>query len=495
MPAESVPTALPPPTGGIRLKLDVPWQAARELVAEINPFVKGPSAPSVAPAPAVVAGGKALRLAQLPEVIGLPTVLPLATGKDASAAGSKGLTLQEAIDLSLARSFTVRAAQAKMDAARHTVRAAEGNLLPQVEARAGFGGGELDSVTPAERLQRREGTVTVRQPLFDLGARREIERQQVLLTAAELQYQAAVGEASQETAGAYLQALQARINLAMSERYEQQLARLLALMEARASGGGASAAERNRVQARVSNARAQMAEGASTLRSALRRLSALIGQTPQAFEVSGGSGIVIPADVDSAREDAARLNRELLAGRAEAVAIAYEALSHRAKFLPRVDFELTHARALNAGGSPGYTRDTRGMLVVNWQLYNGGTDLAQKRAAEARERERGLRADDLLRRLDQELESAYAALDAVAPRFASQREELVANTQVVTAFEAQLVGGNRPLLDVLDAYQRLHSNRLELASLVVNEVLSTLQVALLTGRLMPAQPSQPPKEL
>lgn len=492
--SEPVPTALPPPVGGIRLRLDATWQAAQELVASVNPFVKGPQAPSVTPPAAVETGGKAVRLTELPEVIGLPAVLPVATGKPSTAGVAQGLTLQKAIELSLARSYSVRAAQAKLDAARHTVRAAQGNLLPQVEGRAGFGRGELDSVSPAERLQRREGTLTVRQPLFDLGARREIERQQALATAAELQYQAAVSEASQEAAGAYLQALQARINLAMGERYESQLARLLTLMEARASGGGASEAERNRVQARVSNARAQMAEGASTLRSAMRRLNALIGQTPQAFELAGGPGIVIPADVEAARSDAARLNRELLAGRAEAVAIAYEALSHRAKLLPRLDLEVSHARALNAGGSPGYTRDTRGMLVVNWQLYNGGTDMAQKRAAEARGRERDLRGDDLLRRLDQELESAYAALEAVAPRFASQREELVANTQVVTAFEAQLVGGNRPLLDVLDAYQRLHSNRLELASLVVNEVLSTLQVAMLTGRLMPAQPATEPKD-
>jgi outer membrane protein TolC len=54
---------------------------------------------------------------------------------------------------------------------------------------------------------------------------------------------------------------------------------------------------------------------------------------------------------------------------------------------------------------------------------------------------------------------------------------------VVDAFKAQLVGGNRPLLDVLDAYQRLHSSRLELAGLVVNEVQNHAKVAHLTGRL------------
>ncbi len=54
---------------------------------------------------------------------------------------------------------------------------------------------------------------------------------------------------------------------------------------------------------------------------------------------------------------------------------------------------------------------------------------------------------------------------------------------MVAAFQAQLVGGNRPLLDVLDAYQRLHTSRVELATLVIGEAQNHVRVAHLTGRL------------
>jgi outer membrane protein TolC len=145
--------------------------------------------------------------------------------------------------------------------------------------------------------------------------------------------------------------------------------------------------------------------------------------------------------------------------------------------------ELSHARAINASGSESYSRDTKAMLVVNWSLLNGGTDLAQGRAAAARMREKQWQADDLERKLAQDLEATYASLDSVAERYTALREELVANRSVVAAFQAQLVGGNRPLLDVLDAYQRLHQSRIDLAQLVLGEVSNHAKVAHITGRL------------
>ena len=74
----------------------------------------------------------------------------------------------------------------------------------------------------------------------------------------------------------------------------------------------------------------------------------------------------------------------------------------------------------------------------------------------------------------------------MSERYSALRDELVANRSVVDAFQAQLVGGNRPLLDVLDAYQRLHQSRLDLAQLVLGEVGNHAKVAHITGRLAPA---------
>jgi outer membrane protein, adhesin transport system len=298
-----------------------------------------------------------------------------------------------------------------------------------------------------------------------------------------MQWQAAASNVSQEIASDYLQALQARITLTLAARHERELARVLEIVTDRANGGGTSQAERSRVQARVSSARAQMADARATLRGALRRLSVSIGESPQQLALALPASLDIPISVDAALQDVEVLNRELLASRTEAKASAFEALSHRARMLPKLELEMSHTRATHPGGADTYTRDTRAMVVLNWQLYNGGVDMAQQRAALARERERELRGDELRMRLAQDLEAAYASLESVSARYAALREELTANLGVAAAFNTQLVNGNRPLLDVLDIYQRLHANRLDLAALVLGEVQNHVRVAHMTGRL------------
>jgi adhesin transport system outer membrane protein len=60
---------------------------------------------------------------------------------------------------------------------------------------------------------------------------------------------------------------------------------------------------------------------------------------------------------------------------------------------------------------------------------------------------------------------------------------MASNVTVVDAFRAQLVGGTRQMLDVLDAYQRLHQSRLDLAQLAISEVQNHIKVAHLIGLL------------
>ncbi|MFN9450357.1 MAG: TolC family protein [Rubrivivax sp.] len=458
----------------------------RETSRVLNPFAAGPRLPAVPAAdPGAIVdplASRALRIAELPVLLSLHDTLPVDERSNAPLP-TPALSLEAAVDKGLRRHPEVEAARARYESFRHTTRAALGALLPQAEGRAAVGTGTLTSVSPSETRHRKEGTFTVRQTLLDVAATREHSRQSALQQAAELQWQASVSNVSQEIASNYLQALQARITLTLAARHVRELARVLEIVTERANGGGTSQAERSRVQARVASARAQMADARATLRGALRRLSVLTGDSPSQLAMDLPASLDIPPTVEAAMQDVDVLNRDLLASHTEAKASAFEALSYRARVLPKLELEMTHTRATNPGGAEAYTRDTRAMVVLNWQLYSGGSDMAQQRAALEREREREYRGQELRLRLAQDLEAAYASLESVTPRFAALREELAANVSVAAAFNTQLVNGNRPLLDVLDTYQRLHANRLGLASLVLGEVQNHVRVAHMTGRL------------
>ena len=429
-----------------------------------------------------------LQLPQLRELLGLPQVLLL----DGATEAQSAISLERAIELGINHSLDVQANQARADSFAHTRRAARGALLPKLEGRAAVGRGRLESDAALPLTDRKEGTITLRQPLLDAGAVLEWQRQSRLSDAAVKQLDAAINDAALETASAYMQALQTRMVIELNRDYERMLQELLDHMNARAAGGGASVAERDRVRARAANARAQIADSRANLSAALRNLSTLTGVSADALDLKVSEAWATPLGTEEAVNLAFESNPELLAARLEAQAARMEMFTAASRFLPRIELELSHTRNVNGGGTESYQRDSKAMVVMTWSLLNGTADYYQSRAALAREQEKQARAEDVQRKLRQQFDATYASLDAVADRIKALREEVAANASVFEAFRSQLGVGNRSLLDVLDACQRLHQSRLDVASLMTGELQNHLKVAHLTGRLQP-KPSAPAK--
>ncbi|GAA4018568.1 TolC family protein [Actimicrobium antarcticum] len=431
---------------------------------------------------------RSLRLGALGALLELPNVLPLGpvarNARSVVPAGQLAPNLQEIASASLDHSLEVEAARQRVASFGFIRDAARGALLPRADVRMSDGRGRLTSVEPAVILPRREVTVTLRQALIDEPARNEMQRQRKLVASSEEQLANAISTTLLESSNAFLAAMQASIAVRLGAEYETMLAELLRYIGERADAGGTSKADLQRVRARVANARTLQTDAGANLQVAVRNLARLTGAAPTAIQLGLISpGFALPANALLASDLAARQNHELLAALIEAEAVQSERDGQRARFIPRMDLEVSHTRAVNAAGLDALTRDTKAMVIMNISLLNGGSDLAQMRAAGARMLESGAKAGNVERKLVQEIDTAYANLDAADQRFRSVRDELDANTTVVAAFRAQMVGSNRPLLDVLDAYQRLHQSRLDLMQVLVSETQNQLRVAHLTGTL------------
>jgi adhesin transport system outer membrane protein len=421
------------------------------------------------------------RINRLSDLLGLPAELAI-VGIEAEAP-KRPMALHETIRQGMNVNLDAQSADARRRAAEFTKRAALGALLPRVDASAGYGKGRLDSVDPILELPRKEASLTIRQAVFDLGAYEELKRQGKLAEAAAYQARSADSAAGLETASAYLQALQARIVIELSEEHEQRLKELLNYVDARAAAGGTSQAESARVRARVANARAVIADSRANLRAALRNLESLVGDAPATLALAVPRSLAIPATSREAKTMAEQQNFDLRAAAADIKASQYEANSQKSKYLPRLEVQGTHRRDVNSGGTEAMLRDNRVMLTATWSLFNGGVDHSQARAATLRGRSIELARASSVRKLGQELDVSYATLDGMQERFDAVSEEMASNAAVVDAFREQLVGGTRPLLDVLDAYQRLHQSRLDLTQLAVSEVQNHIKVSHLVGLL------------
>lgn len=196
------------------------------------------------------------------------------------------------------------------------------------------------------------------------------------------------------------------------------------------------------------------------------------------------TGLRVPAEATAAREVARQRNHDLLASAKEIEALQLEFEGSRGRFEPRAELEMSATKTRNITGSPSVSQDAKLMFMVTVPLLNGGTNQAQMRGVAARLNEQKARTANVERKLAQELDAGYVNLEAFDQRYAAARDELAANTAVVKAFQEQMTGANRTLLDVLDAYQRLHQSKLDILQLAVGETQTQLRIAHLTGLLL-----------
>jgi adhesin transport system outer membrane protein len=451
------------------------------------------------PSPLAIPDLAALVVPTLAELAGRP-VLDLKYDLGAASAFDRFGTadLMTTVERALSGSFDVAATASRTQAQRELVDVARGPLLPRLDLRANPGrelskpGSVLDETTglPVSRsLHSRDDTAAVfRQALWDGPAAGEFARQRALYQAALAGLGSARDQLALDAASAYLDLLQFRLQLQFAREYRVGLERLYAFVERRSQGGGASAAEAERVKARAINARSTVIEAQGALASALVSYRRLVGGVPEAIRTDDSGG---PRDLPSVDEALARAkqgNPQLVQLRETLSSIDAEERAVTAKLYPRFEIEVGNFRTTNAGGRPGTTDDTRAMLVMNWNLLSGGSDLAQLRSVKARQDETKFRILDVERRLDEALRVTYNTLDAVTQRAAAVRDETISNQRVVAAFEEQLVLANRPLLDVLDARQRLFQSRAELLRLTALQANLSLQVRRQLGGLAPAEP-------
>jgi TolC family type I secretion outer membrane protein len=429
-------------------------------------------------------------LMDLASTLKVPTLLLLMdAGKAQPLPDFAALGLESAVSLGLTSNLDVQAAQHRAESFNEARHAARGALLTKLDLKLGYGRGRLDSVDPHVTLPRKEATLTLRQPLFDAAAYSEWQRQGVLADSAHVQQSGAASSAAMEIAQAYLQAMQLRLTIEINKDYETLLNELLRYITERAAGGAASMADRDRVRSRVASARTAMSDARANFKLAQRNLERLLGEPVASLSVQGLDNLDVPDELDEAKEKARTQNHDLLAAQADVAAAQIERTGQIARFLPRVDLEITRMHNVNAGGTENRFIDNKAMLMVTVPLLNGGTDMAQVRGAEARREEQRAKALNVERKVMQDLDAAYANINSATERYRSVTEELQANQSVVDAFKAQLTAANRSLLDVLDAYQRLYQTKLDITQVVVTETQNHIKVAHLTGTLLALLPT------
>lgn len=423
---------------------------------------------------------------------------------DAGVARVNNLSLFDAMALSLDYSNEVAASSAHLDTTEYQAAASLGPLLPHIELRLNTGqeSSSPSALTklplyerqPHDTHHRTDSQLYLRQALIDMPSYFERQRQNLLQQAAEHNLSNTQERVAYDTLVSFMKLIQLRLSVVLVENYEAELKKLLDYMTARVQAGGGTKADMQRVKGRVLNAMSAVIEARGAYESGLVEFKRLTGVVPSSIAIPENILPVLPVDFDTAMATAIQNNYELQVALRDMDSVVQERRAMQGKFSPKFDIELSAIRTYNAGGIAGsdplpnsviypVQDDKRAMLVMTWNLLNGGADLMQAKALESKRLEFEYHAKEIQRKLEESLRVNFNVIRAVNGRIDGVRQEMESNDIVLAAFNEQLFAANRSLLDVLDAYQRQYNSRTELTRLLIAEATAGLQMLRNMGKL------------
>jgi len=338
----------------------------------------------------------------------------------ASSAG--GLTLEEAIALSLANNERAKAADEGRRAAGARVAKARSFLLPDLTLEGDYTRRSHETQRTVDgntsTLQSRDGRearATVDQTIFDAQAwpllsqaRRahEAARHQAFDTQRNLAYETAQTFLTALSNEQVMQAAAERLDLA-----ERNLEEIRVRFDAQLVGSNdvtraeleVASAERELVRARGTARISRLVLGYlvdAEIADSLAVPSALLAQAARPVE---------PAEV--AVPEATQRRPDVQAERARAAALRWAAREPLTRYLPDLDFTGT-AWTTNESGFSGRDQDWTLGLGLTWELFDGGEREADRSERAALARESELNLEHLERGVDVDIETARVALES-----------------------------------------------------------------------------------
>jgi adhesin transport system outer membrane protein len=154
-----------------------------------------------------------------------------------------------------------------------------------------------------------------------------------------------------------------------------------------------------------------------------------------------------------------------------------------ANFLPKVHAELSSSYEDQVESSETYEQNNQAMLRLRWNLFNGGSDVADRKAAIARKFQATNGKEDQLVQVIEETTATWAKLQAYREQVVDFGDATSNNQKTLDSYMKQFTVGQRTLLDVLDARNELFQSSGLLVTAKVNEVIAHERLLALSGSL------------
>jgi adhesin transport system outer membrane protein len=416
------------------------------------------------------------------------TTTALATLSCAAQAQQAGLpaAAQKAISTNpevTARYNALRAAANEQDVAR-------GGLLPQVNlgGEVGRNRDKIDGRTPESLTGSRTGlSLSVNQMLWDGQAtRKEVERLGHARLTRYFEFVSASEDAALEASRAYVDVARYRRLVELAEDNYVQHKYVFDQLQSKVKAGVGRGVDSEQTNARLSLAESNLTTEVANLHDVSARYLRVVGEPPEAKMGSAREVLArnaFKSNADATVQAMAR-NTAVTAAIENVRAAEAQAQSRDAAFQPKVEARLRTGAGHNFDGQTGQRNDTLGQIVLNWNLYNGGSDQARVRQfADLLNQAQDLR-DKACRDVRQTAAIAQNDIGKLKDQLAALDRNVLSIEKARDAYRQQFDIGQRSLLDLLNSENELYTAKRAYANAEHDLMLAQARTLAVTNTLV-----------
>jgi adhesin transport system outer membrane protein len=349
-------------------------------------------------------------------------------------------------------------------AAADAVDVARGGYLPRLDlsASAGRDRDSIDSRTPqTQSISRTGASLTLTQLLWDgLATRNEVGRLGHEKLARYFELIDASEQTALEAARAYYDVLRYRrlVQLAQDNYVSHKSA--FNQIQSRFKAGVGRGVDLEQAGARLALAESNLSTEMSNLHDVSARYQRVVGAAPPTdLPMPALLKDGVPASAQEASLDAARRSAAVSAA-VETLRASKELLGAReSAYQPRLEARLRSGTGKNFDGVRDQRNDNTAEIVLNWNLFNGGSDRARVRQQVNLVNQAADQRDKACRDARQVLAIAYNDTKKLADQLLYLDRNTLAIEKARDAYRQQFDIGQRSLLDLLNSENELYTAR------------------------------------
>ncbi|PKN40593.1 MAG: channel protein TolC [Deltaproteobacteria bacterium HGW-Deltaproteobacteria-18] len=422
--------------------------------------------------------------------IGISLVLSMMLSAGIAVA-EDDITLQKSVIDTLRYAPRLEMIKHNREAVGHDLDKSKGRWYPKLDVRGGYGSdsynSKLNSDTDGDWDSRGELSAILSQRLYDGGeASSQIRLDE--RRAASLDYRVFDNAESLalDAVIANMEVYRQRELLFLAEENAKAHRDILSSLKEREQAGAGSVADVTQTQARLSMAQASIEKTRSALQAALNEYQRLTGVLPGKIAMTPYPQNLIPTSLDEMTAQAVGNNPKINAAGEDVNAEVERINIAKANYHPYVYAELSSSYSDGVENQDYWERTDAAMVRFNWNLFNGGSDVAGHKATKARKRQAEADKYDLTLAVESETKTTWAQYMSSLNEVKEYTAAVQYNRDTKEIYLEQFGVAQRSLLDVLDSENEVFQSSSQLVTSSVNEQIAAYKLMALSGNLITA---------